>query len=142
MVIGDLAQSRNRQITLLRDKPGALLSIESLMPPPVDRTYSAIDQNARTSHCPNDKTEKDSTNLGTFDGGWTELNGGFWYKNRQRVGQRPSVTVTDSAFSGSWAVYGKPYDIQAVDTQGDAVRRLERADSACLPATGDDHCLP
>jgi hypothetical protein len=72
------------------------------------------------------KTEKDSTNIGTFGGGWTELNGGFWYKNRQRVGQRPSVVVEDSTFSGSWAVWGKPYDIQALERRDGREKRLLR----------------
>ncbi len=70
------------------------------------------------------KTEKDRTNLATFAGGSTELNGGFYFKNRERVGEAPAVVVSDSTFSGTWGVFGLRYEVQALITRGQRSQEL------------------
>jgi hypothetical protein len=56
------------------------------------------------------KIEKDATNIGTRNGGFTEVMGGLLYKNRQRVGMRPAFFNHDSNVSVSIAHYGRHYD--------------------------------
>jgi hypothetical protein len=57
------------------------------------------------------KTEKDRTALATTAGGWTELNGGWYMKNRERIGETPMITVSQSRFSGAFTNTYLPYEV-------------------------------
>ncbi|MGJ3243302.1 MAG: glycosyl hydrolase family 28-related protein [Opitutales bacterium] len=64
------------------------------------------------------KTEKDRTVITTRNGGWTELNGGFLYKNRERVGQAPAFVVEEGSNGAfSYKAVAVPYEVQVVATR-------------------------
>ena len=75
------------------------------------------------------KTEKDRTIFETTAGGRTEVYGGFFYKNRQRVGQAPMLISTDSSVSYNWKAIGVPYAVQVQETHNGETRTLGVADT-------------
>jgi hypothetical protein len=75
------------------------------------------------------KTEKDRTNLATTAGGWTELNGAWYMKNRERVGEAPMIVVSDSTFSGAFANTYLPYEVLLRERQGTETKTID-VDSA------------
>jgi len=70
------------------------------------------------------KTEKDRTIFETTDGGRTEVFGGFFYKNRQRVGQAPMLVSRDSSVCCNWKAIGAPYSVQVQETRGGQTKEL------------------
>lgn len=72
------------------------------------------------------KIEKDRTNVGTVNGGWTEVLGGLLYKNRQRVGMAPAFVNFNSNLSVSIAHYGQPYDSLVDEMRGGEKRSLSK----------------
>jgi hypothetical protein len=70
------------------------------------------------------KTEKDRTIVDTTAGGRTELFGGFFYKNRQRVGQAPMLTSSDSSVSYNYKAIGVPYEVQVQETRAGQTKEL------------------
>jgi len=70
------------------------------------------------------KTEKDRTIFETTGGGRTEVFGGFFYKNRQRVGQAPMLVSRDSSVSYNWKAIGTPYSVQVSETRGGKTKEL------------------
>ena len=70
------------------------------------------------------KTEKDRTIFETTHGGRTEVFGGFFYKNRQRVGQAPMLVSRDSSVSYNWKAIGVPYRVQVRETRGGQAKEL------------------
>ena len=70
------------------------------------------------------KTEKDRTIFETTNGGRTEVYGGFFYKNRQRVGQAPMLVSRDSSVSYNWKAIGVPYSVQVSETRGGKTKEL------------------
>ena len=70
------------------------------------------------------KTEKDRTIVDTTGGGRTEVFGGFLYKNRERVGQAPAFTSTDSSVCYNYKAIGVPYTVQVRETRGGQTREI------------------
>jgi hypothetical protein len=70
------------------------------------------------------KTEKDRTIVETTAGGRTELFGGFFYKNRQRVGPAPMLISADSSVAYNYRAIGVPYEIQVQETRAGQMREL------------------
>jgi hypothetical protein len=70
------------------------------------------------------KTEKDRTIFETTDGGRTEVFGGFFYKNRERVGPAPMLVSRDGRVSYNWKAIGVPYRVQVQETRGGVTREL------------------
>lgn len=64
------------------------------------------------------KTEKDRTIITTTGGGFTELVGGLFFKNRQRIGMVPAMINIDSHVSCSFAVTRLPYDVLVQEIRG------------------------
>jgi len=75
------------------------------------------------------KTEKDRTIVDTTAGGRTELFGGFFYKNRQRVGQAPMLTSTDSSVTYNYKAIGVPYEVQVREARAGQTRELAVKDT-------------
>ena len=70
------------------------------------------------------KTEKDRTIFETTGGGRTEVFGGFFYKNRQRVGQAPMLVSRDSSVSYNWKAIGVPYSVQVSEIRNGKTKEL------------------
>lgn len=64
------------------------------------------------------KSEKDRTLVSTLNGGATEVIGGLFFKNRERIGPAPALISRDSRVSYSYAVTRLPYQTQIVETRG------------------------
>jgi hypothetical protein len=64
------------------------------------------------------KTEKDRTIITTTGGGFTDLVGGLFFKNRQRIGMVPAMINIDSHVSCSFAVTRLPYDVLVQEIRG------------------------
>ncbi len=75
------------------------------------------------------KTEKDRTVVDTTAGGRTELFGGFFYKNRERVGPAPMLTSADSDVAYNYRAIGVPYTVQVRETRGGQTRELKVEDT-------------
>ena len=84
------------------------------------------------------KTEKDRTIFETTAAGRTEVFGGFFYKNRERVGQAPMLVSKDSSVSCNWKAIGVPYNVQVRETRGGTARDLsvKQTGGACVLFTG------
>ncbi|MGB2822794.1 MAG: hypothetical protein WBF17_17550, partial [Phycisphaerae bacterium] len=70
------------------------------------------------------KIEKDRTNVGTINGGWTEVLGGLLYKNRQRIGMAPAFVNRESNVAVSIGHSGHRYDSLVEETRGGESRDL------------------
>ncbi|MCC5846908.1 MAG: hypothetical protein JJU29_02355 [Verrucomicrobia bacterium] len=70
------------------------------------------------------KIEKDRTKLTTINGGWTQLDGGFYYRNRERVGPAPAITAIDSTMSVGFRTYGRMYPVLVEETRNGETRTL------------------
>jgi pectate lyase-like protein len=72
------------------------------------------------------KIEKDRTNVGTINGGWTEVLGGLLYKNRQRIGMAPAFINFNSNMTVSIAQYGVAYDSLVDEVRGSERKSLSK----------------
>jgi hypothetical protein len=73
------------------------------------------------------KIEKDRTNVGTVNGGFTEVLGGLLYKNRQRGDMVPAFTNRDSNVTISIGHYGVKYDSLVEEIRAGVTRNLTPA---------------
>jgi hypothetical protein len=73
------------------------------------------------------KIEKDRTNVGTINGGWTEVLGGLLYKNRQRIGMAPAFFNRDSNMSVSIGHAGRRYASLVDETRRGETKSLTPA---------------
>lgn len=64
------------------------------------------------------KTEKDRTIVTTTRGGFTELIGGLFFKNRQRISMVPAMVSIDANLSCTFAVTRLPYDVLVQEIRG------------------------
>ena len=84
------------------------------------------------------KTEKDRTIFETTAGGRTEVFGGFFYKNRERVGQAPMLVSQDAGVSYNWKAIGVPYNVQVRENRRGTTRDLpvKQTGGACVLFVG------